>query len=285
MNNSVTCQICGQKMKELTNHIFRKHNIKAAEYKKLYPNMPIRCESLLKMQSERIKGDKNPAYQHGGKYSPFSEKYIYGTEKIEETKTKARENKTKDKDTTQIEYWLKKTDGNLEEAKTLLSQRQSTFSLEKCIDKYGKENGTQIWLDRQEKWHKNYKKSNFSKISQELFWQIAEKVGSLETVYFAQLNEKKQKDLSGINNELRLRLDKKIILPDFIDTNTKKIIEFDGTYWHKVKNKDYSFSNNPDVKKRKILIENGYTVLHIDETEYKNDKQGTVEKCMNFLKS
>jgi very-short-patch-repair endonuclease len=277
--------MCGQQMKDLTSHIFRKHNIKAAQYKELYPNMPIRSDALLKLQSERIKGDKNPGYQHGGKYSPFSLNYIHGTDNVEVTKRKAKENKTKDKDNTQIEYWLNKTNGNLEEAQKLLSQRQSTFSLKKCVEKHGKENGTQIWLNRQEKWHKNYKKSNFSKVSQDLFWQIAEKLGSLSNVYFAELNDNKEKDLSGNNNELRLRLNEKLILPDFIDTNLNKIIEFDGTYWHKVKNKNYSFDDNPDIKKQKLIIENGYTVLHINEFDYNNDKQGTVEKCLNFLKS
>ena len=285
MSNSVTCQMCGQQMKELTSHIFRKHNIKAQEYRKLYPGSPIRCESLLQKQSERIKGDKNPGYQHDGKYSPFSLKYIHGTDNVEATKRKAKENKTKDKDNTQIEYWLNKTDGNLEEAKKLLSQRQTTFSLKSCIEKHGEKEGKQIWLNRQEKWHKSYKKSNFSKISQDLFWQIAEKLNSLSNVYFAELNDNKEKDLSGNNNELRLRLNEKLILPDFIDTNLNKIIEFDGTYWHKVKNKNYSFDNNPDIKRQKLIIENGYTVLHINELDYKNDKQGTVEKCLNFLKS
>ena len=150
-------------MKELTSHIFRKHNIKAQEYRKLYPGSPIRCESLLQKQSERIKGDKNPGYQHDGKYSPFSMNFIHGTENVEATKRKAKENKTKDKDNTQIEYWLNKTNGNLEEAQKLLSQRQTTFSLKKCVEKHGKENGTQIWLSRQEKWHKNDKQGTVEK--------------------------------------------------------------------------------------------------------------------------
>ena len=59
--------------------------------------------------------------------------------------------------------------------------------------------------------------------------------------------------MSGNNNELRLRLNEKLILPDFIDTNLNKIIEFDGTYWHKVKNKNYSFDNNPDIKRQKLI--------------------------------
>jgi len=285
MNNSVTCQICQVQMKDLTSHIFHKHGMKSKQYKSMFPNMPIRSEVLLKQQSERIKGSKNPAYQHGGKYSPFSLNFIHGTDNVEASKIKAKENKTKDKDNTQIEYWLKKTNGNLEKAKELLSQRQSTFSLNKCVEKYGKEKGTQIWLNRQEKWHNNYKKFNFSKISQELFWQIAEKIDSLDEIYFAELNKNKQKDLSGVNYEFRLRLNDSLILPDFIDNKTKKIIEFDGFYWHKVKNKKYGFNLNPDIKKEKNLTKQGYSVLRIDEKDYINDKNGTLIKCLNFLKS
>jgi hypothetical protein len=282
MNNSVTCQICKQKMKDLTSHIFYKHGIKAEKYKSMFPNMPIRCESLLKQQSERIKGNKNPAYQHGGKYSPFSLNFINGIEKVEETKRKAKENKTRDRDNTQIEYWLKKTNGNLNEAQKLLSQRQSTFSLKSCIKKYGEENGTKIWLDRQEKWHKNYKKSNFSKISQELFWNIMKQLDVCDNIYFAQLNENKQKDDSGVNHEIVMKLNQMVIKPDFIDTKQKKIIEFDGEYWHG----EVGHGNKErEEKKDRALIQQNYQVLRIGEKEYKNNKQGTVEKCLNFLKS
>lgn len=270
-------------MKDLTSHIFRKHNIKATQYKEMYPNMPIRSDALLKLQSERISGAKNPAYQHGGKFSPFSEKFINGTHNVESTKKKAKENKQKlNKDTTKIEYWLEKTNGNVEEAQKLLSERQSTFSLNICIEKYGDETGREIWLNRQEKWHKSYKKSNFSKVSQGLFWEISKELDDLSNIYFAQLDENKQKDSSGVNHELRLKLEK-LILPDFIDVKKGRIIEFDGTYWHEVKNKKYEFDKNPDTIREKILIDNGYKVLRIKESDYKNDKNGTLQKCMNFL--
>lgn len=52
---------------------------------------------------------------------------------------------------TQIEYWLKKG-YNEDEAKALVSERQSTFSLEKCIIKWGLAEGTKRFNDRNEKW-------------------------------------------------------------------------------------------------------------------------------------
>lgn len=267
-------------MKELTSHIFRKHNLKAKDYRQLFPNAEIRCSSLLQKQSNRIKGSNNPAFQHGGYLSPFSEKFFKGSDNIEKVKEKAKSRKRElNADTTKLEYWLKKTNGDIELAKKLLSERQSTFSLKKCVEKYGEENGKNLWLDRQEKWHKSFKKSNFSKVSQELFWEISKKLETLDNIYFAQLSENKKIDISGKNNELRLKLDK-MILPDFIDIEKKKIIEFDGTYWH---GKIGHGNKEREEHRDQILINSGYTVLHINEFEYKNNKQGVIEKCINFL--
>ena len=54
--------------------------------------------------------------------------------------------------TTSIEYWLKKTNGNLEEAKTLLAQRQATNKPDKYIREYGKELGLQLYKQKLQKW-------------------------------------------------------------------------------------------------------------------------------------
>ena len=50
-----------------------------------------------------------------------------------------------------IEWWLNQGYSE-EEAKIKRSERQSTFSLEKCITKHGEEEGTRIWKERQVKW-------------------------------------------------------------------------------------------------------------------------------------
>jgi hypothetical protein len=64
-------------------------------------------------------------------------------------------------------------------------------------------------------------KSNFSKVSQDLFWNIVKNLNDLSDIYFAQLDENKVLDESGNNNEVRLKLEK-LILPDFIDMKQKK---------------------------------------------------------------
>jgi len=77
---------------------------------------------------------------------------------------------------TKIEYYLKRGHSE-EESLNILSERQSTFSLNKCIKGHGDKVGTKIWLKRQEKWQKSLSengniKGGYSKISQILFYDI-----------------------------------------------------------------------------------------------------------------
>lgn len=161
-----------------------------------------------------------------------------------------------------------------------MSELQSTFSLEKCIKRYGEKEGRNCWLNRQERWHKSYKKSNFSKISQVLFWEIAVRLNSLDSIYFAELDENKNKDISGKNHELRLKLER-VLLPDFIDVSSKKIIEFDGTYWHRRVGKGNN--KNRDSMRIKIFEKYGYDVLRVPENEFKKNSKIVIKKCLNFL--
>ena len=166
-----------------------------------------------------------------------------------------------------------------EESIKEVSKVQATFSLDICIEKHGFELGRQVWLDRQERWHKNYKKSNFSKISQRLFWEIFDRLEYVDNIFFAELGVDKTPDKSGKNNEYRLKLDR-ILLPDFIDISTNKIIEFDGTYWHG----DVGRGNKMLEQTRDdILTSYGYEVLHINENDYNINKELVIDKCLNFL--
>lgn len=177
------------------------------------------------------------------------------------------------------EYWIVRGYSE-EETKEQISKIQTTFSLDICIEKYGEELGKQRWLDRQEKWHKNYKKTNFSKVSQKLFWSICGRLDSLEYIYFAELDDENKKDNSGKNNEIKLRLSR-VLLPDFIDTKNKKIIEFDGTYWHGEVGRGNKLR---DKEKDLIFKEGGYEVLHIKEQDYYENEENIIKLCLNFLK-
>jgi hypothetical protein len=119
-----------------------------------------------------MQGENNPFYNHGGKYSPLSNKFI-GKSKKEDTISKISEsNKENGNNDATLIYWLNKG-FNEDEAKVKQSERQKTFSLKKCIKKYGPIEGYTVWLNRQVKWQKTLK----SKTPEEII-EINRKKGS-----------------------------------------------------------------------------------------------------------
>ena len=274
----VSCTICGLKANCLTSHITRMHNMSIEEYKTRY-NSPIRSKKYLKEQSFRISGDKNPAYQHGGKFSALSDKFIYAstTDKSAVAAKISKANKENGNTSSTLLYWTKQ--GYTEaEAKEKLSERQTTFSLEICIQKYGKVEGTKKWNERQKKWLTNYKKTNFSKISQILFWEVFRGLKTKSDIYFATLLNGNE-DKSGSNNEYVLMMEPKSIKPDFYHKPSKSIIEFDGDYWHGEKRGN----KKRDADRDAILIKEGFRILHIRERDYKADPIKIVKDCVEFL--
>jgi len=145
----LVCKICGCKTGNIVNHI-RMHKIKLIDYKRQFNVIQIKTNNQIKA----MQGENNPAYQHGGRLSPYSDKFIYAettnkkelVDKLIKTRTENGNN------TTSLPYWLKKANGDIELAKELLNDRQVTFSKTKCIERHGEEKGLQVWLDRQEKW-------------------------------------------------------------------------------------------------------------------------------------
>ncbi len=73
-------------------------------------------------------------------------------------KIKENPGKYKDYTPTQIGYWLKKGFSH-DEAKIQVSKRQMTFSLERCIVKWGLTEGTNRFNQRQDKWQESLNNS------------------------------------------------------------------------------------------------------------------------------
>lgn len=194
-----------------------------------------------------------------------------------------------------LEYWIKKGYSK-EESKRMVKESQSTFSLAKCVERYGEEEGLKRFTERQNKWLNSLLTNGnmvigYSKISQELFYKILEvyNIDEKQKVYFATHNGefKIEKEEGGV------------WLYDFTDTINKKIIEFHGDMYHgnpkKYKSDDYPhpFRKNITAKemwdkdKRKIdvAIEEGFEVLVIWDSEYRyGDKEKIINKCVEFLK-
>ena len=188
-----------------------------------------------------------------------------------------------------IEYWLN-LGYNENEAKEHISEYQRTFSLEKCINKFGEEEGRNIWKQRQEKWQKTLHdngnlKLGYSKVSQELFDILKEKSPNQNDLKYATHNK-----------ELVLRVGKQNYLYDFCDTKKRKIIEFQGDIFHG-NPQLFNENDNPnpfmdisckelwerDSKKAQIAQERGFDVLTIWEKNYRDNPKNEINKCLKFL--
>lgn len=276
----IKCEVCGFLGEDLSLHLKLKHNITPTEYKNQYgQHLKIKCEKI----AERFKGENNPGYQHNGKLSPWSYNNLKMIkEEVDECKARTKYHKSLNPlangYTLTFEYFLELTNGDEVKARKLQKERQTTFSLKKCIEKYGEEKGRERWLQRQEKWLKSYRKQNFSNISQELFQNIVSQLNIIEhDIYFATYYRQNMEEY--VNKEYFLKGNGRIVRPDFICLNKKKIIEFDGDYWHRPQQ-----ANPTREKERDEFIKSlGFEVMHVREYNYNKNKQVVIDQCIKFL--
>lgn len=300
------------------------------DYKREFPNAPLVCSStsnkisdntksfmntpeMKKYFSEKISGDKNPnarcntTEEQRKSISPFSKSFkgyvgmtdeeinnhIAGCIKLDKV----------GRTTNQIEYWT--TRGySLEDAKELVSERQRTFTLEKCIDKYGLEEGYRKWKERQEKWsnkiEEQYNNGLFSKVPHSVntsMYSNIEKefvdgILNCDKIDYSNIKCYKTSQIELTNNQLD-RCSNRRFLYDVALGN--KIIEFNGDFWHMNPQKyEFDYYNKIskiyakdkweiDSIKIKCAESYGYKVLTIWESEYNKDKVGTIQKCIDFL--
>lgn len=189
--------------------------------------------------------------------------------------------------TTNIEYYINKG-MSIEDAKKALHDRQSTFSLNKCIEKYGREKGIEIFNNRQLKWQQSLRK-NFeintdgrclqSNIANELIDKI---------IHLTHIKKyKKEKYIYDKENNHGYSY-------DFCYKH--KLIEFQGDYWHcnpkiykenffnKVINLSAKEIWDKDNNKKIVAEKFGYKVLYIWEYDYKENPEREIKKCIDFLK-
>lgn len=189
---------------------------------------------------------------------------------------------------TTVEYYVKQ--GFTEdEAKVALKKRQTTFSLQTCIQRYGEQEGTKVWRSRQEKWINTLA----SKTSDEKLEILRKKVVKLgrasreSLAIFAPLHkmlvEKGVIEDSDIyygyndRNEYYLADNDNYFLYDFTIRSLKLIIEFNGTVWHvdpRISPEQLKSWRNPhgigavdvmlsDNKKREFAASRGFTVIDL----------------------
>ena len=101
---------------------------------------------------------------------------------------------------------------------------------------------------------------------------------SSETVYFATWERPDMHQYK--NKEYRLKLSSgNMVMPDFIDLEKKKIIEFDGDYWHN----GVRANKKKEEARQKMIMNDNFSVLRVREHDYNKDPQSQIHACLNFL--
>lgn len=322
---TIVCKWCGMNVVRIFGgHINNYHPGKTIEeYRLDFPGYPISTESdrinmsknsgkhmkeekYRQMFSEKFKGENNPNHtsktteQERKERSPFSKEFYkrkgIDEDEIDNTIHNFAKEALKDRiGATSYEYWLNKANGDEEEAQRLYKERQTTFSKEICINKYGEEEGLRIWKERQEKWSSKWKEKYYnhefnvgsgeSIIANEFCNLIYEQIkDSFQNIKFG----KNEKWIS--NNNLNYAF-------DFTIEDNKKIIEFNGDFWHcnpsiaRYKEDYFHPIKKQTAKelwiydKTKIeFIENhGYKVLTIWENDYTKNPEEVIKQCLDFI--
>jgi hypothetical protein len=287
-------------------HILQKENsIKFANKRKKNPELYSHIKSPMNIDfwlgkglteeeaKEKIKSQRpvshlywiNKGYSHHDAVR-LAKEHQSNSGKISSRVMKANPEQYEGCNSTRIEYWLNKG-YSLEESNSLLKDRQTTFSLEKCIKKYGEEAGTKIFNKRQTKWKKSLQenferegdgRSPSSKFANAIIKELCS--------YLSIEIPKKEK-------WIKCKETNKAYSYDF--TYKKKIIEFNGDYWHCNPNLyEANFYNKNkmltakeiwqyDQLKNNLAKSHGYEVLVIWETEWIKDPKQCIEKCIKFL--
>ena len=155
-------------------------------------------------------------------------------------------------------------------------------TLEKFIKKYGEVEGT----IRYDKWKEgcSIKFGAWSKISQELFWQIFKKIkNDFKIIYFATNDNGIRND--NVNKEFKVFYNTKNYLKlDFYIPEINFSIEFDGSFWHQKHILEKSGRFN-DVE-RDTIIQNqlkDIKIIHIKEKAFNKNKDNIVDSCIKEI--
>lgn len=183
----------------------------------------------------------------------------------------------------QLAYWLAKGCSE-EEAKLQLSKRQTTFSLDVCIEKYGFVAGYQRWLDRQTKWMDTLNAKSDDEKCRITKLKIKSSKGSVS----------KQENLLYSLIDM-LGLEQQVAVDNYVYDMAigNKIIEYNGDFWHcnpKLFKEDKQIFDKTakqiweyDAKKNGHAESKGYSVLVVWETEFLKDRNDTIDRCRKFL--
>jgi hypothetical protein len=185
----------------------------------------------------------------------------------------------------QVPYWIKK--GYDEEtSKQMVLDRRVINSVDAIMQRKNcsKEEAEQFRADITKKWIKSFQKMTYSKISQELFWGIYDKIkDNYNNIFFATLDPSKNRDDSRKNHEFLVNVGKTHRKLDFYIKDINKCIEFDGTYWHGIKGKGNK--SREEEREKQIIKTLNCKILHIKEADFVSNKEEVINRCLDFIEN
>lgn len=287
-NRNIKCELCGElfsRVNWLVRHINNNHKETTKEQYYLKYILKVEIEPTCKQCGKKVNFRFDQGFNDFCCFSCSTSWYAKNTNRVETAMKTLKEKKKIDPtfqlNPVHIEYWLNKG-FTKEQAFEKVKERQTTFNLEICIKKYGEVEGLKRWKLRQEKWNKNFKKRNYSTISQEVFWTIYNKIEDniRPKMFFAQ-NFTNTKDESGKNHEYCIETDSSYCKLDFYIPELKYCIEFDGDYWHGEKKGNLNRDNAREFEIKKKTPD--ITIIHIKERDYKANKEQTVNMLVEDI--
>ena len=181
-------------------------NLKASDSKLFFMIMlgkELGYEVWKNKKSDPIKGRNNPAWNHCGKLSPWSEKSIvHDTSRAKENQRSAL---TKRDNTAgnhrSVRYWIERKNMSLKEAKVKIHELNNRGLEDHYIPKYGKMEGKKRWSKRQDGWQETMNSKDDEEKERINRLRGLDKNGDPHTYYNNTLCEKRP-DLSNIPAQL-----------------------------------------------------------------------------------
>lgn len=181
-----------------------------------------------------------------------------------------------------LEYFVEKYGEEKGKVVYIEVNRHKAITKKNMISKYGEEEGTaryNHWKEQMKESFKNLPELPWSKVSQRLFDKILTHIPSKQYV--------KVQYASFGNGEACIRGKYGYMFPDFLYDN-KKIIEFNGDYWHRnpliyTESTESKAIWERDAKRQAELERLGYEVLVIWEKDFSDNEEVVIQRCLDFL--
>ena len=124
---------------------------------------------------------------------------------------------------------------------------------------------------------------SYSKISQELFVSIYNKLNKISDIYFATKHNDGVYDNDKNDEYVVHTHNGRIRFLDFYIPSLGKCIEFDGDYYHS--ERFFKGNKTRDLIREQEIVDtiDGIKILHIRENDYRSDKELVVQQCLDFI--